>query len=159
MVIAQGAPVAQAKRVDFDREIRPILSDTCFTCHGPDEGSRQAGLRMDMKEGKESPFTERDGYRIIVPGKSSESRLYQKISSKDEQSRMPPVWSGRKLKAQRIELIREWIDQGAKWETHWAFVPPKRSPVPARLKEWAYAGFAIDLASAPDPSADGLFRS
>jgi hypothetical protein len=99
------------KPVDFNRDIRPILSDACFTCHGPEEKSRQGGLRLDTKE---SAFAERNGYGIIVPGSSATSRLYQKISSKDDAFRMPPPWSGRSLTAKQIELFRRWIDQGAK---------------------------------------------
>src|SRR5437867_11457048 len=82
------------KPVDFNRDIRPILSDACFTCHGPEEKSRQGNLRLDTKE---SAFGERNGYLIIVPGSSATSRLYQKISSKNDAFRMPPAWSGRSL--------------------------------------------------------------
>ena len=74
-------PQAAVKRVDFNRDIRPILSDTCFKCHGPDEKQRMANLRLDDTEGL---FTDRGGYRIIVPGNAAQSKLYQKISSKDE---------------------------------------------------------------------------
>jgi hypothetical protein len=101
------------KPVDFNRDIRPILSDTCFKCHGPDEKQRMADLRLDDTEGL---FIDRGGYRIIVPGNPAQSKLYQKISSQDESVRMPPAYSGRTLTAQQIELIKEWISQGAKWE-------------------------------------------
>jgi hypothetical protein len=138
---AQLAPAA--KTVDFNRDIRPILSDTCFTCHGPDEASRMAGLRLDTREGDESPFAERDGYRIIVPGNSSESRLYQKISAEDETVRMPPSFSNRTLTEKQIELIRQWIDEGARWETHWAFVPPTRPPLP-RVRDESWPRNGID---------------
>ena len=113
--------------MDFNRDIRPILSDTCFKCHGPDEKQRMANLRLDDTEGL---FTDRGGYRIIVPGNAAQSKLYQKISTKDESILMPPTYSGRSLTPQQIELIKEWIDQGAKWEMLWSFVPPKRPPVP-----------------------------
>ncbi|MBI1983722.1 MAG: DUF1549 domain-containing protein, partial [Acidobacteria bacterium] len=129
--------------VDFNRDIRPILSDTCFTCHGPDEASRMAGMRLDTREGDQSPFADRDGYRIIVPGNSSESRLYQKISAEDEAERMPPSFSNRTLTEKQIELIGEWIDQGARWETHWAFVPPERPPLP-RVKDESWPRQGID---------------
>lgn len=133
---AQTAPAPNPKGVDFNRDIRPILSDNCFTCHGPNEENRQANLRLDIKEG--GAFDQREGYRVIVPGASTESRLYQKISAKDEAIRMPPVISGRSLTAKQIELIRQWIDQGAHWETHWAFVTPKRPPLPdVRNRGWA----------------------
>ena len=113
--------------MDFNRDIRSILSDTCFKCHGPDEKQRMANLRLDDTEGL---FVDRGGYRIIVPGNAAQSKLYQKISSTDDSFRMPPAYSGRTLTAKQIELIKEWIDQGAKWEMLWSFVPPKRPPVP-----------------------------
>ena len=136
------APAKQAsgKGVDFDREIRPILSDKCFTCHGPDAQSRQANLRLDTKEGA---FADRGGYRVIAPGNSASSKLYQKISSNDKSIRMPPISSGRTLTAQQIELIRRWIDEGAPWEVHWAYVPPSRPPVP-KVKEQSWVRNPID---------------
>src|SRR5262245_57788344 len=124
LVIAQ---TTQTKPVDFNRDIRPILSDTCFTCHGPDEQNQQAGLRLDTKEGA---FADRGGYRIIIPGKAAESRLFQRVSAKEESLRMPPPTADRKLTQPQIELLRRWIDEGAKWETHWAYSPPKRFPLP-----------------------------
>jgi len=84
-------------------------------------------FRLDTKEGV---FADRGGYQVIVPGKASASRLYQKISAKSEEDRMPPPDSGRKLTAKQIELIGSWIDQGARWQTHWAFDPPRRPPLP-----------------------------
>src|SRR6058998_2053436 len=108
---------AQPKGIDFNREIRPILSDNCFTCHGPDEKQRMANLRLDMKEGA---FADRGKYRILVPGDTAASRLYQKISAADQALRMPPAGSGYALNEKQIALIRRWIDQGAKWETHWS---------------------------------------
>ncbi|MGH9666962.1 MAG: DUF1549 domain-containing protein, partial [Bryobacteraceae bacterium] len=116
-----------AKPVDFDRDIRPILSDKCFACHGPDAGQRMANLRLDERAGL---FAIRKSYQIVVPSDSSKSRLYQRISSTKPSFRMPPPASGRTLTAEQIDLIRRWIDQGAKWEGHWAFIAPKRPPVP-----------------------------
>ena len=133
-------PQAAAKPVDFNRDIRPILSDTCFKCHGPDEKQRMANLRLDETEGL---FVDRGGYRIIVPGNAAQSKLYQKISSTDDSFRMPPTYSGRTLTAKQIELIKEWIDQGAKWEMLWSFVPPKRPPVP-EVKDKAWPRNPID---------------
>ena len=130
---AQSSPAA--KPVDFNREIRPILSDTCFTCHGPDAKNQQAGLRLDTKEGA---FADRGGYQVIVPGKAADSRLFQRISAKEEPTRMPPPGAERKLTENQIELIRLWIDQGAKWDTHWAYTPPRRPSLPAvKNKGWA----------------------
>jgi hypothetical protein len=127
-------PQTATKRVDFNRDIRPILSDTCFKCHGPDEKQRMANLRLDDTEGL---FVDRGGYRIIGPGNAAQSKLYQKVSSKDDSFLMPPAYSGRTLTASQIELIKQWIDQGAKWEMLWSFVPPKRSPLPdVKGKDW-----------------------
>src|SRR5579883_1658007 len=120
-----------ARKIDFDREIRPILSDNCFTCHGPDEKNRMAGLRLDIQDG--GAYSR----NILVAGSSKTSLLYARISNPDQRRRMPPPTSGHTLSAAQIELIRQWIDQGAKWETHWAFVAPKRPPVPeVRDKTW-----------------------
>lgn len=127
-------PQAAGKKVDFNRDIRPILSDNCFKCHGPDEKQRMANLRLDETEGL---FVDRGGYHIIVPGDPAKSKLYQKISSTDESYRMPPSYSGRTITPQQIELIKEWIEQGAKWEMLWSFVPPKRPAVPeVQDKSW-----------------------
>src|SRR2546423_11959771 len=87
---------AAARKIDFDREIRPLFSDKCFACHGPDEKQRQAGLRFDTKEG---------GYRVIVPGDTTKSRLFQRISAANKAARMPPVASGLSLTDQQIDVI------------------------------------------------------
>ena len=135
------APVAAAeaptKPVDFNREIRPILSDTCFKCHGPDEKKRMAKMRLDETEGL---FVDRGGYKIIVPGNSAQSKIYQKISSKDVAFRMPPVYSGKTLTDKQIGVIKQWIDQGAKWETQWSFVAPS---VPLCLRSKTKRGCGI----------------
>src|SRR6059058_944997 len=110
-----SAATAKERPVDFDREIRPILSDNCFACHGPDEQARQAKMRLDTKEGM---FADRGGYQVIVGGKSAASRLYVRVSSKDPGFRMPPVYSNRSLTPQQVELICQWIDQGAQWRVH-----------------------------------------
>src|SRR6266853_678424 len=116
-----------APKIDFDREIRPLFSDKCFACHGPDEKQRQAGLRFDTKE----------GLRVIVPGDSAKSRLYQRIGAADKANRMPPPASGLSLTDSQVELVRRWIDQGADWETHWSYVPPKRVELPpVRHRTW-----------------------
>jgi hypothetical protein len=159
-VVAAAAPIddvravhnASEKPVDFNRDIRPILSDACFTCHGPEEKSRQGNLRLDTKE---SAFAEGNGYLIIVPGNSATSRLYQKISSKNDAFRMPPVWSGRSLTPKQIELFRQWIDQGAKWQSHWAFDPPKRSAIP-EVKDKTWPKNPIDNFTLARLEAEGL---
>ncbi len=118
------------RSVDFSRDIRPILSDTCFKCHGPDEHHRQTELRLDVQS---SVF---DDVGVIVPGEPSDSELYLRLVSDDADMVMPPVDSGRQLTAHQIELIRRWIEQGASWGEHWSFVPP-RSPRPPQLdSDW-----------------------
>src|SRR5213593_2258540 len=125
------------KTVDFDRDIRPILSDTCFACHGPDEKQRMAKLRFDTKEGA---FAKPD---VIVPGDSGKSRLVQRITAADESFRMPPPFSGRTLTDKQITLLRRWIDEGAKWETHWAYLQPRRPELP-QVSNTAWPRNAID---------------
>ncbi len=122
------------RRVDFSRDIRPILSDICFTCHGPDEPQRVNDLRLDTRDGV---FSERDGRRVIVPGDTSASLLHQRITSADPEERMPPQDSGRKLTDHQIHLLTDWISQGAAWNEHWAFVLPQRyEPPKVQLDNW-----------------------
>lgn len=131
LTIAGSLQGAEAP-VDFDREVRPILSDMCFTCHGPDENTREAELRLDQRT---SVFAKREP-TLIVPGKPEQSELYRRMVSADEAERMPPVESGRKLSKSQTETIRKWIEQGANWEEHWAFRLPKRPAVPRAELSW-----------------------
>ncbi len=157
--MAAASPELGAQPIDFSRDIRPILSDNCFACHGPDDGQRMADLRLDTKEGA---FADRGGYRVIVPGKASESRLYQRISHEQEIARMPPPGFERSLSKEQIELIGRWIDQGANWQSHWAYERPRRTPLPA-VQDAAWPRNAIDYfilarleqeGLAPSPEAD-----
>jgi hypothetical protein len=120
---------AAERRVDYSRDIRPILSDYCYKCHGPDEKERKAGLRLDTQEGALAKLE--SGFASIVPGKSAESELLTRILSTDPQEQMPPPALGKKLTAPQIELIRRWIDEGAVMRGHWAFIPPVRPQPPA----------------------------
>ena len=122
-----GAGQVATRTVDFDREVRPILSENCFSCHGPDEQSRQAGLRLDLQEGA---FEDRwqFGGPVLVSGNAIESLLFRRISAEDTRTRMPR--NGDALSDDEVETIRLWIEQGADWRTHWAFVPPERSALP-----------------------------
>lgn len=123
----QGAE--QAAPIDFNRDIRPLLSDRCYQCHGPEEKSREAGLRLDRKE---VAFGELDsGYTAIVPGDLKKSELYFRITTDDPDMRMPPADSGKSLSEDEIDLMRRWIEQGAPWREHWAFIPPQRVDNPA----------------------------
>lgn len=121
--------------VQFNRDIRPILSDNCFQCHGPDHAQRKANLRLDVETSAKGELE--DGQRAIVPGRLADSELYRRITSGDTESHMPPPTSGKKLSLAQIELISRWIDQGARWEKHWAFIAPRRPALPAAHRaEW-----------------------
>lgn len=129
------AQPATGQNVEFNRNIRPILSNSCFACHGPDTAARQAGLRLDQRELATQPLD--SGLRAIVPGDSASSELIQRIQSGDPDVRMPPPESNRQLTAIQRQLLARWIDQGAEYETHWAFVAPRRSPLPTvRKTNW-----------------------
>ncbi|HUG69473.1 MAG TPA: PSD1 and planctomycete cytochrome C domain-containing protein [Pirellulaceae bacterium] len=113
--------------VDYNRDIRPILSDVCYKCHGPDEGERQADLRFDIQA---AAFAERDGHPAIVVGNSDASHLYLRLTADDPDERMPPADSGKELTSAQINLFKRWIDQGATWGEHWSFVKPVRDEPP-----------------------------
>jgi len=129
-------PTAHAgeKDVDFNRDIRPILS-RCFQCHGPDDGARKAGLRLDMQN--EALKELRSGHRAIVPGDPAKSELLARITRRDEENRMPPAKTGPRLTPDAIARLRAWIEQGAKYKTHWSYVKPVRPLLPAvRNRTW-----------------------
>ena len=111
--------------VSFNRDIRPILSNNCFACHGPDEKQRETKFHFDTRDGA---FLEEG---IIVPGSAAKSVLVKMITHPDPEQRMPPADSGHALTGRQIELLRRWIDEGAKWDTHWAYTAPVRSEPPA----------------------------
>jgi hypothetical protein len=119
----------QARLVNFARDVRPILSDNCFACHGPDQRQRKAGLRLDTKEG---PFAKLESGEVaIVPGNPDESALVDRIENDDPDLRMPPRKSGKQLTTAQIAVLRRWVEQGAAMATHWAFEPPRRPPLPS----------------------------
>jgi hypothetical protein len=118
----------RATSVEFNRDIRPILSDRCYQCHGPDSGKRKAGLRLDQEA---SAKASRDGRRAIVTGDLEASEVYQRITTTDDAERMPPLKSGKTLSSTEVDLITRWIAEGAKWQPHWSFIPPVRPVVPA----------------------------
>jgi hypothetical protein len=122
---------ADAGDVQYRRDIRPLLSDRCFLCHGPDKGTREADLRLDTKQGAFAPLASDAKAVAIKPGAPDESEVFKRIASADPDERMPPPESKLSLKPAEIELIRQWIAQGARYEDHWAFVPPQKAPLPA----------------------------
>ena len=124
-----------------NRDIRPLLSDRCFACHGPDEGSREAGLRLDEKE---SAYSELEsGETAIVPGDSEASSLVDRITVDDPDFRMPPPDAGKGLKPDEIALLTRWVEQGAPWAKHWSFETPQRPALPA-IQDAAWARNEID---------------
>jgi hypothetical protein len=130
-VLAAWLPVRAAEvpraaaAVDFDREVRPILSENCFQCHGPDEKVRKAKLRLDTKEGA---FGKRG---VIIPHEPVRSALIERVASTDDETRMPPPKTGKRLTPEQVAKLRLWIEQGATWSQHWAFVTPKHPALPA----------------------------
>ncbi len=110
-----------AATIDFARDIQPILSENCYFCHGPDSENREAGLRLDMHD---------DALAVIEPGAADESELYRRIISDDADELMPPASSHRQLSEQQKQLLQRWIDQGANWAQHWAFVPLQQPNLP-----------------------------
>src|SRR5881394_4329325 len=122
-------PSAKAAMVDYGRDILPILSDKCYHCHGPDEKGRKAKLRLDTKE---SALRTKDA--IIIPGKSLESELVKRITTTNLDDQMPPPDSNRSLTPRQIELLTRWVEEGAKWGQHWAFIAPQQPAVPSKFK-------------------------
>ncbi len=125
-----GTIASTSDSIDFNLHIRPILSDRCFKCHGPDAGQRKAHLRLDLRENALAALKDNPGAHVIVPGKATESEVYRRISSADTAYLMPPVKSNLALNKEEIELIKKWINQGAVYKKHWAFIPPRQVPVP-----------------------------
>jgi mono/diheme cytochrome c family protein len=130
-------------QIDFARDIQPILADNCYACHGPDAGKRKSHLRFDLLDPKEGPFAEREGGIPIVPGHTEKSELIRRILADDPDDKMPPAKANRRLTQQQIELLKRWVEQGAKWGKHWSLVPPRRSPLP-EVKDAQWARNPID---------------
>lgn len=124
-------------KVSYNFDIRPILSDKCSACHGPDANKREAGLRLDMAESAYKALKEHPSAHALVPGKPELSAVFFRITSPDTSVMMPPPSSNLKLSAREIKLIEKWIKQGAVYEKHWAFVAPKKPALPkVKLTEW-----------------------
>ena len=134
VVALAGLAAAGPDRVDFNRQIRPILSDNCYACHGPDAEKRKAGLRLDLKAGALARL--KSDNCAIVPGHPEKSALVERITAKDDDL-MPPEKSGKHLTTGQIELLKRWIREGAEWELHWSFIKPEPPPLPAvKNKRW-----------------------
>ena len=121
--------------VEFNRDIRPILSDKCYTCHGPDQARRRTKLRFDIEADAKQDL---GGRFAIVPGDPAKSEMMRRITAAEPARRMPPEASGRTLTDREIDTIQRWIEQGAKWENHWSFMPPRRARLPeTRNRTWS----------------------
>ncbi|HEV7927123.1 MAG TPA: DUF1553 domain-containing protein [Verrucomicrobiae bacterium] len=142
LAFAGGVGAAEnGAAIDFDREIRPIFSESCYPCHGPDENKRKANLRFDRNE---APFKQlKDGKIAIVAGDLAQSELVHRITATDPDDRMPPPSSSRKLTQPQVELLQRWIKAGAKWEAHWSFVAANHPPLPT-VKNTAWPRNEID---------------
>jgi hypothetical protein len=137
---AARAEIPLPRVIEFNRDIRPILSNNCFACHGPDQNKRKADLRLDTEQGA---LADLGGYHAVVRGKPVESELYRKITADDPAERMPPKKFGKTLSKRQIALLKRWIEQGARWQKHWSLIAPKRPPLPeVRARDWPYK--AID---------------
>src|SRR5690606_2764900 len=123
--------------VDFNVHIRPILSDRCFKCHGPDANSREADLRLDTREGALAALKDNPSAHAIIPGDPENSEVFKRISTADTSLLMPPVSSNLTLTEDEIDLIEKWIEQGAEYKPHWAFIPPREYAVPqVKAADW-----------------------
>ncbi|MDB5392457.1 MAG: hypothetical protein JWM11_8103 [Planctomycetaceae bacterium] len=130
---------AELPKLDYSRHIRPILSNYCFKCHGPDEKARKGGLRLDLREAALMPAT--SGEIAIVPGKPAESKLIARITSHVATEIMPPPETNKKLSPQEIELLQQWIQKGADYNLHWSYVKPKRPEFPVvQNRDWPRNG-------------------
>ncbi|MBI2806153.1 MAG: DUF1553 domain-containing protein [Planctomycetes bacterium] len=149
-VLVASASLAQTARpLEFNRDVRPILSDACFQCHGPDKQKRKAKLHFDTEEGARES---------LVAGKPDESELIKRITHSDKAKRMPPPSAAITLTAKQIDTLKAWIKQGAKWQKHWSLIPPARSPLPG-VKNKAWPKNALDYFVLARLEAEGLAPS
>jgi len=132
--LASSSVRAAGNKVDFNQDVRPLLSANCFHCHGPDENKREAKLRLDVEEGM---FERRNGGAIVAKGDADSSLLFQRMVTSDHGELMPPPETNKKLTTVEIATIRRWIEEGAEFSGHWAYIPPQRAPIPAiENAEW-----------------------
>ncbi len=133
LLIAVGC-VVQASEINFDKDVRPILSDKCFQCHGPDEARREADLRLDTSAGA---LADLGGYAAFVASNPAESEAIRRINSEDDNELMPPPESKLRLSAQEKQTLRRWVEQGAKWSAHWSFMAPRKPRIPDDTTGWS----------------------
>jgi mono/diheme cytochrome c family protein len=125
---ASPRPTTAGMPIDYARQIRPLLSDRCFRCHGPDEAERQGGLRLDQRDAATAKLN--SGATAIQPGDLAKSELVARILSTDPDKQMPPPESGKTLSPAEVALLKAWVEQGAPWKDHWSFVKPNRPATP-----------------------------
>jgi uncharacterized membrane protein len=152
-VQSADAPKGKPARLDFNRDIRPILSDHCYTCHGPDEGRRKAGLRLDVQE--DAFRLLKSGKRALVPGDVPASTLVERITTTDPDEVMPPPKGGKPLSEAQVEILKRWVAEGAEWQKHWSFVAPERAELPA-VKDKRWPRNALDHFVLARMEAEGL---
>src|SRR5579871_5049318 len=136
IVISTCTRFSSAGDLSFSRDVRPILADNCFKCHGHDEQQRKGKFRLDLAES--STKAGKSGHVPIVPGKPDESELLKRITATNPDDRMPPVTSNKHLSTEQIKTLTQWVAEGAKYEAHWAFIPPVRPQVPdVKSADWS----------------------
>ena len=136
-----GSTVRAAEPVDFNRDVRPILAENCFKCHGFDDQARKGGLRLDTADGATKKSD--SDHSAVVPGNPDASELVARLIASDAAERMPPPETGRVLKPAQIETLRRWIAEGAKYARHWSFEPPRKPPLP-KVKNFGWAQQDLD---------------
>jgi len=136
LALISARAASSTNHLQFNRDIRPILSENCFVCHGPDKNNRKAKLRLDVRE----VALEK---KAIVPGKPEESELVSRIYNTNEDDMMPPLKSNKKLKPAQQNLLKQWIVEGAEYQPHWAYIPPARSETP-KVKDEKWVSNPID---------------
>ena len=150
--IASAIDAAVPEVIEFNRDVRPILSETCFVCHGPDANKRQGELRLDTEAGL---FGTNSKTKPVVAGTLGESELVKRVTSSDPEQLMPPVDSGKKLSPRDIAVLKKWVEQGAKWQGHWAYIKPVRAAEPA-VNEAGFTRNPIDKFVLAKLNAAGL---
>ncbi len=146
-------PLPPAK-IDFNRDVRPILSDTCFHCHGPDKKARKAGLRLDIREEALKPAE--SGDVPIVPGQPDKSEVVRRLFTSDKDDLMPPTKAHKPLTAQQKEIFRQWIAQGAVYQKHWSYEAPVKAVIPAGVNgvDFLVQKRLAEIGLKPSPEAD-----
>ena len=141
VLVLAVADSASAAKIDFTRDVRPILANHCFKCHGPDESARKATLRLDVRDGVIKPAASDEV--PIVSGKPDKSELVRRIFTEDEEEVMPPPATKKPLTPEQKDILKRWIAEGAEYKAHWSFVAPKKASLP-KVRDKAWPRYAID---------------